>query len=88
MRRHKGSSANEDSSAVQNSNSHRKSVTEILKEPLNYSYYEVVADEMAEIVSKHTYNMHVDDDEVPIVVLKPGLTTSNNPATQQSSSSK
>lgn len=79
-------SAGGGSSTIANTdNSQRKSVPEILKEPLNSEYDETVADEMAEIVSKHTYNMTVDDNAVSVVVLKPGGLQLGDPAPTNSS---
>lgn len=66
-------------------NSQRKSVSEILKEPLNTEYDETVADEMAEIVSKYTYNMTIDDNAVSVVVLKPGGLQLGDPVPSNSS---
>ena len=70
---------------VNGDNSQRKSVPEILKEPLNTEYDETVADEMAEIVSKHTYNMTIDDNAVSVVVLKPGGLQLGDPVPSNSS---
>lgn len=70
-----------------NSNSNNgKSVTEMLNEPLNTNYYEIIADEVAEIVSKHTYNMRVDDSDTGIVVLKPASTSNSSNSTSQKQS--
>lgn len=68
------------------SNNHR-SMTEILNEPLNTNYYEIIADEVAEIVSKHTYNMRVDDSDTGIVVLKPGSSANASNSTSLAQSS-
>mmetsp|Transcript_22664 Transcript_22664/g.33129 ORF Transcript_22664/g.33129 Transcript_22664/m.33129 type:complete len:159 (-) Transcript_22664:155-631(-) len=43
------------------SNSSSQQVVDILSEPVAVNNYDIVADEMAEMVAKHTFTLNVDD---------------------------
>ena len=75
-------------SKTNGSSNNSKSVTDILREPINFQYYSSIADELAEIVSKYTHNLRFDDgDNIVVTTVSTQKTTRGNSNNNSSSSS-